>query len=382
MTTAVETYRLVFRGELVAGVALEDVKANAARLLKLADEQVAQLLSGRNATLKRGLQHAELARYQQVLARAGLVVHAEAEQEALAFPSLTPHVEPEPAPVPTPVAAPAPAVPVLDLTPQEATPVDDFGGALAPLSAVRKPSASMQLDATMPAAADAEPQLAMLAPVEDEVVCPKCQLRQAKRTLCRGCGVDMPRFRHMAEVAVRDAYTPPSSSLRGSVNDNLREPWCTELWSLSLSGRIGRLRYLAWLLPVTLAAVLVAIFATLVGVSAHGANANFARGLLMVTLLGLFCYPIRLMVLRLHDMGFSGKFALLMIVPVVGQLMALALLLMPGQRSANDYGPEPDENSIGVIVGALLVFVVCAWGVRETTHLQRPAPVPQLETGT
>jgi hypothetical protein len=82
MTTAVETYRLVFRGELASGVSLDDVKVNAAKLLKLTGVQVVKLLASRSTTLKRGLTPVELERYREILARAGLIVHAEAELDS------------------------------------------------------------------------------------------------------------------------------------------------------------------------------------------------------------------------------------------------------------------------------------------------------------
>jgi uncharacterized membrane protein YhaH (DUF805 family) len=218
------------------------------------------------------------------------------------------------------------------------------------------------------------------APAEDEVVCPKCELRQQKRTLCRRCGVDMPGYLRAAKVAAQDAYRPPTQSLRTAVSDGLSPPWDTELWSFSFSGRIGRLRYLTWSMPVVLAGILVIIFATLMGVASHGRSAPFAMIVVGAVCLGICVYSIRLMALRLHDMGFSGWLGLLLLIPVIGAVMALVLMLIPGQRSDNDYGPKPSENSMGVVIGGLLVLAVWTWAfvwTYKTTRHPAPPPVTQ-----
>lgn len=41
---------------------------------------------------------------------------------------------------------------------------------------------------------------------------------------------------------------------------------------------------------------------------------------------------------RLHDLGYSGWFNLLIIIPFVGLLLLLYLLIAPGQKIENKYG--------------------------------------------
>ena len=52
---------------------------------------------------------------------------------------------------------------------------------------------------------------------------------------------------------------------------------------------------------------------------------------------------IAVTVRRLHDIGFSG-WALVFLVPVLGQLVLLAWLTRPSIRRLNRYGPEPSRG--------------------------------------
>jgi uncharacterized membrane protein YhaH (DUF805 family) len=44
---------------------------------------------------------------------------------------------------------------------------------------------------------------------------------------------------------------------------------------------------------------------------------------------------------RLHDIGMSGWWALLLLVPYIGGLIVLVFTLLPGQPHANAHGPAP-----------------------------------------
>lgn len=45
---------------------------------------------------------------------------------------------------------------------------------------------------------------------------------------------------------------------------------------------------------------------------------------------------------RLHDIGKSGAFWFLNLIPVVGNIIVLVFLCKPGERADNAYGPAPD----------------------------------------
>jgi hypothetical protein len=80
---------------------------------------------------------------------------------------------------------------------QEATKAPAFSLALVDAPAVV--DARVETNGSI-AARNAEP-----LPAGDEVVCPKCELRQLKRTLCRRCGIDMPRFLEAETQAAAEA---------------------------------------------------------------------------------------------------------------------------------------------------------------------------------
>ena len=50
---------------------------------------------------------------------------------------------------------------------------------------------------------------------------------------------------------------------------------------------------------------------------------------------------VMLIIRRLHDMGKSGWFALIVFVPVIGVIFSIAMFLIPGQVGWNEYGADP-----------------------------------------
>ena len=44
---------------------------------------------------------------------------------------------------------------------------------------------------------------------------------------------------------------------------------------------------------------------------------------------------------RLHDLGYSGKFALFCLFPPIGMFLTLVLLFKEGETGYNEYGPDP-----------------------------------------
>lgn len=72
--TGTESFDLVFRGDVVIGEAVSDVKLRLQQLFKVDSEKVEALFSGRPVALKRNLDRATAEKYQQVLRRAGAQV--------------------------------------------------------------------------------------------------------------------------------------------------------------------------------------------------------------------------------------------------------------------------------------------------------------------
>jgi uncharacterized membrane protein YhaH (DUF805 family) len=121
-----------------------------------------------------------------------------------------------------------------------------------------------------------------------------------------------------------------------------------------LTSRIGRLRYLAYSVGLTLlSAVPFGIGWGLWLVSPAVGGSAFA-----VIEIALFVLSIGFGVRRLHDLDKSGWWMLLAIVPLVNLGLIIYLVFFPGSGGDNRFGEEPSPNSGWVILGAL-VYIAC-----------------------
>lgn len=162
-----------------------------------------------------------------------------------------------------------------------------------------------------------------------------------------------------AAVAEPDSpYAPP----RANVGESL--PAFATLKPFSVDGRIGRLRFLAWTMVLSLVALpIVGVFALIaLGlVSGDSTTGLIFGGILAVFLfIGFMIVSILFSVQRLHDIGWSGWLWLLNLVPFVGSFFPLVIMVVPGNTGANRYGPPPPPNSTAVKVLCSLWIVFFA----------------------
>lgn len=152
-------------------------------------------------------------------------------------------------------------------------------------------------------------------------------------------------------------YAPP----RAAVGESL--PAFAPLKPFSVEGRIGRLRYLAWSMVLSLVALpIVSVFA-LIGLGLVSADST--TGLIIGGLLAFFLFlafaivGILFSIQRLHDIGWSGWLWLLTLVPFVGSFFPLVIMVVPGNVGANRYGPPPPPNStaVKVLCSLWIVFI-------------------------
>lgn len=148
-------------------------------------------------------------------------------------------------------------------------------------------------------------------------------------------------------------------------------------FGLSMQGRIGRLRALAYSVPTMLPFIGITIFAAMFS-SKHAA---LGITMMIAGLVLALWFAVRLMVLRLHDVNLSGKWILGFIVlcGVAGATRNPAMLLgvsglfwlfmlviyclVPGTDGDNDYGPPPAPNTPAVQIGAGLFILVQLLGL-------------------
>ncbi|MHA6124997.1 DUF805 domain-containing protein [Pseudomonas fluorescens group sp. PF-1] len=153
-------------------------------------------------------------------------------------------------------------------------------------------------------------------------------------------------------------YAPPQADVAERV------PEYAPLKPFGVEGRIGRLRFLAWsmvLSLVTIAVVGVFALSALALVSTDSTAGLIVGGILAFILCVAFLIAtILITVQRLHDVGWSGWLWLLNLVPFVGSFFPLLLVVLPGSGVANRYGAPPPPNSTAVKVLSSLWLVLIA----------------------
>ncbi|WP_213940192.1 DUF805 domain-containing protein [Pseudomonas sp. dw_612] len=147
-------------------------------------------------------------------------------------------------------------------------------------------------------------------------------------------------------------YAPP----RASVGEKL--PEFATLKPFSFEGRIGRVRFLAWTMALTLVTLAVGSVLAIFGLAliSTDSTAGLILGGLLVFILvvALAFVSIQFSVQRLHDIGWSGWLWLLNLVPFVGSFFPFVIMVVPGNATANQYGAPPPPNSTAVKVLAWL----------------------------
>lgn len=383
------TVHLVLTGHLLPGFSTDAVAAGLSRLLRVPEHQAHGLLAGKETIIKRSLPRQEVPRYLDALTGIGAAARTEPVPAPAdgGFPQIA-FDEPKPAPVAkqmAPAAVPTPAPAPATAPEPKGLPLDDlldnlFGASSETPGGVAKTTPAPAVPA--PASKPVPSALELVSAPEDTITCPACQLTQPRRTLCRSCGADMPRMLAAKEEAARmpqspveesgkaNPYDAPRSVVRDHEYSDLTEipAW----WGASLHGRIGRVRCMARsmasLLPVLAGAVVGGLLMAVT-------KSMTIMGILMLVG-GVFTLwlSLRTWVHRLHDLNLTGKWVLLSIVlppamaltgsPIAAGIVSvlfwigsLLLLLIPGNKGDNNYGPPPGPDTALTIFGAVL------WGL-------------------
>ena len=168
---------------------------------------------------------------------------------------------------------------------------------------------------------------------------------------------DLPReIFGMSEI---NPYSAPDAAL------NVRQDAPYQPRILSFSGRIGRLRYLAYGLGVGM--LLLLVMGMLGGLAERYGVLRRDEGLAFLTgftiILGWAVLTIVYGKRRFNDLDRSGWWSTLLLVPYVQLLAAIYLLFFPGSPGANKYGPAPVRNSIGVTVISWVLPLMMAAGL-------------------
>jgi len=328
-----QTYKIVFSGDVLPGHEHNNVKARLVALLRVSPEKTDALFSGKRFVLKTGLDEQKAQAYRRKLASMGIGVRVEAESDAstAAMTSATPaEITQQTPPTPSPALALEPMAPTQD--------ADQDTADVSP----------------PPDAHD----------VADEIECPECGRRQPRRNLCIACGVDMPRVAAAQAQAAEETRYPADASItiHDSPQDDEYEDERPPYFGLSFEGRFGRRSYFV---GGALVGVVTGLLAMLTALLGHTGGML----LLIPVLVASMVFSTRTTVLRFHDFNWSGWWAVLLAIPGVGMVVALLLLFMPGTRHANDYGyrtkPTPWLHA-----GALIALVAVVGIMFASTALK------------
>lgn len=125
------------------------------------------------------------------------------------------------------------------------------------------------------------------------------------------------------------------------------------------SGRLGRIRFLLYMEILALAPALLIVFAVFSGVTWGNADTALA-----MTLIAIFSgvpsaiFMFILCVRRFNDFDARGWWVLASFIPLIGILVSLALLFVPGTPGKNRYGVPPAPESSTMKLLCVLVLVV------------------------
>lgn len=153
-----------------------------------------------------------------------------------------------------------------------------------------------------------------------------------------------------AAHARRAALQPDPHRLDNSIPASPANPAASSPKFFSLSDRVGRLRYLVYILGALSACFFLLVFVYSVayllppGLGKLLSTTSYIMVKSVIFPLIVFVMSIR----RLHDFNLSGWWSLLVLIPLV----PFALLVIPGKNEANRFGPAPAPNPTSLKVAA------------------------------
>ncbi|MES9857044.1 MAG: DUF805 domain-containing protein [Sedimenticola sp.] len=162
-------------------------------------------------------------------------------------------------------------------------------------------------------------------------------------------------------MSTENPYSTPEATVEVA-GDPLYQPKF-----LTASGRIGRLRYLAYAAGINLLFYLLMI--PLVGTTAFmgGIQPESAAGIGGIITIALYIVIIVFSIIfgkrRLNDLDRSGWFLLLFLIPIINIILAIYMIFFSGSEGANRFGSAPVANTLGVKILGLFLPVLMLVGI-------------------
>jgi uncharacterized membrane protein YhaH (DUF805 family) len=109
----------------------------------------------------------------------------------------------------------------------------------------------------------------------------------------------------------------------------------------NFSGRARRSEYWYYTLAGLIISVILMVVDNVVGLT-FGIGETGVLG--VIYSLAVFLPGLAVLVRRLHDVGKSGWFFLIILIPLIGSIWLLVLFCTDSDEGANQYGPDPKNN--------------------------------------
>ena len=113
----------------------------------------------------------------------------------------------------------------------------------------------------------------------------------------------------------------------------------------NFSGRARRKEYWMFVLVQTIVMIGLMILDSVLGLDFELQGISLGYGYLyLIGLIVHFIPSLAVLVRRLHDVGKSGWFYFIFLIPIIGVLWLLVLYCTEGQKQDNKWGPDPKRK--------------------------------------
>ena len=110
----------------------------------------------------------------------------------------------------------------------------------------------------------------------------------------------------------------------------------------NFSGRARRKEYWMFVLVQTIVMIGLMILDSVLGLDFELQGISIGYGYLyLIGIIVHFIPSLAVLVRRLHDVGKSGWFYFIFLIPIIGVLWLLVLYCTEGQKEDNKWGPDP-----------------------------------------
>lgn len=181
-----------------------------------------------------------------------------------------------------------------------------------------------------------------------EHICPYCGTKiDENGVICPRCGMsvlDVNMFDRIADAIKKNGHTiskptKPQNSRSQSIQ-HMTASHTQESSTFYSKGRLNRAAYNMRLITAQVASGILAYILSAMSMPTRNA---FGLCMLVIVIIIAIIYQIFISVQRLHDLNRSGKFAWLIVVPIVSLFLLSYLIFFKGTSGDNQYGLDPLE---------------------------------------